>query len=69
MAAWVMEPTEKFRIWELHKATPPPLGFDPEPYYGTIDHKFSGLLQFTPWRVELAELGKESLLWRPAKNG
>lgn len=68
-AAWVTEPAEKLRIWELHKTIPPPLGFDPEPHYGSIDHKFYGLLQFIPWRVELAELGMESLIWRPDKIG
>jgi hypothetical protein len=68
-AAWVVEPAEKLRIWALHKTMPPPLGFDPEPHYGSIDHQYYGLLQFTPWRVELAELAKESLIWRPDKNG
>jgi uncharacterized pyridoxamine 5'-phosphate oxidase family protein len=65
VARWVGEIEQKLRIWELHKTTPPPLGFDPAPHYGTIENKFFGLLQFTPWRIELAELGKESLIWRP----
>lgn len=47
-AAWVTDRTEKQRIWELHKTIPPPLGFDPEPHYGSIDHKYYGLLCFTP---------------------
>ena len=64
-AAWVTDDDEKHRIWELHKSIPPPLGFDPEPGYGSIHHKYYGLLRFTPWRVELAELYKESLIWRP----
>ncbi|HLY25767.1 MAG TPA: pyridoxamine 5'-phosphate oxidase family protein [Aggregatilineales bacterium] len=65
IAAWVQEVVEQQRIWDLHKAIPPPLGFDPTPHYGTIQHKYFGLLRFTPWRVELAELGSESLIWRP----
>jgi general stress protein 26 len=68
-AAWVTDREEKQRVWELHKSIPPPLGFDPEPHYGSIDDKYYGLLQFTPWRVELAELRNESLIWRPNKNG
>ena len=67
-AAWVTDTSEKLRVWELHRSIPPPLGFDPEPSYGSIHHKYYGLLRFTPWRVELAELHKESLIWRPNKN-
>ena len=64
-AGWVNEVSEQLRIWELHKSIPPPLGFDPEPGYGTIENKYFGLLKFTPWRIELAELKAESLIWRP----
>jgi len=28
-AAWVDDPAEKQRIWDLYKSTPPPLGYDP----------------------------------------
>ena len=62
-AAWVTERSEQLRIWELYKTIP--LGFDLTPHYGTIEHKHFGILQFTPWRVELAKLWKESLIWRP----
>jgi hypothetical protein len=44
------------------------LGFDPEPGYGTIEDKYFGLLKFTPWRIELAELKAESLIWRPEET-
>lgn len=64
-AAWANERDEKLRIWDLHKTIPPPLGFDPTPPYGTIEHRHFGLLKFIPWRIELAELGSESLIWRP----
>jgi uncharacterized pyridoxamine 5'-phosphate oxidase family protein len=64
-ATWITEMSEKHRVWELHKTIPPPLGFDPTPHYGTIEHKYFGVLRFTPWRVELAELRSESLIWRP----
>lgn len=64
-AKWVDEVEEKLRIWELHKTIPPPLGFDPAGGYGTIENKYFGLLKFSPWRIELAELHAESLIWRP----
>jgi hypothetical protein len=63
-AEWIHTAEEKLRVWELHKTIPPPLGFDPAPHYGTIKHKHFGLLKFIPWRVELAELGSEGLIWR-----
>lgn len=66
-AAWINETGEKQRVWELHQTIPPPLGFDPTPHYGSIEHKYYGLLRFTPWRMELATLGAESLIWRPEK--
>jgi hypothetical protein len=65
-AVWVIEETEKQRIWELHKTTPPPLGFDPEPHYGSIHNPLFGLLRLTPWRIELADLGGEPRVWRAA---
>lgn len=67
-AEWVTGRQEKLRIWELHKTLPPPMGFDPTPHYGSIEHRYFGLLRFTPWRVELAELWKESLIWRPDRQ-
>ena len=63
-AEWVDEENEKLRIWELHKSISPPLGFDPEPHYGTIHNSYYGLLKFTPWRIELGNLGEESIVWR-----
>ena len=68
-AEWVDDISEQRRIWELHRTTPPPLGFDPAPHYGTIAHQYFGLLRFTPWRIELAELGSESLIWRLDTGG
>ncbi len=63
-AEWVDEESEKLRIWELHKTIPPPLGFDPEPHYGSIHHQYYGVLKFVPWRIELGNLGGTSLVWR-----
>jgi hypothetical protein len=50
-----------------HKATPPPLGFDPQPHYGTIHHPYFGLLRLTPWRIELGDLQSEPIIWRDQK--
>lgn len=69
VAEWIEDRTEKQRVWELHQTIPPPLGFDPQPHYGTIDHHYYGILKFTPWRIELGNLGGESLIWRKAKEG
>ncbi len=68
-AEWVDEPLEKQRIWELHRSLPGLLGFDPLPHYGSIDNPYYGLLKFIPWRIELANLGGEPLVWRnPRQN-
>lgn len=67
VASWVQGDDEKWRIWEFIKTIPPPLGFDPEPHYGDIHHHYFGLLRLEPWRIELATLKAESLIWRPEK--
>lgn len=63
-AKWVTDTTEQWRVWDLHKQVPPPMGFDPEPHYGNIEHEYFGLLKFTPWRVELGSLSGEKTIWR-----
>jgi len=63
-AEWVHVLEDKQRIWELHKTTPAPLGFDPEPYYGNVDGQYFGILRFTPWRIELGNLQNEPIIWR-----
>jgi general stress protein 26 len=64
MAEWVGAVEEKLRIWDLHATTPPPIGFDPQPHYGSIENPYYGLLRITPWRIELGELGGEPKIWR-----
>lgn len=64
IAEWVDLPEEKQRIWDLHRTTPPPLGFDPQPHYGSIHNPLYGLLRITPRRIELADLFGESRIWR-----
>jgi len=65
-AEWIDDVAEKHRIWKLHQTTPPPLGFDPQPHYGTINHQYYGLLRLTPWRIELGDLSGKPIIWRPA---
>jgi general stress protein 26 len=65
VAKWVDTTEEKRRIWDLHTTTPGPLGFDPQPHYGSIEHPYYGLLRITPWRIELGNLYGEPLVWRP----
>jgi general stress protein 26 len=65
IAEWIDTDAEKRRIWDLHAATPAPLGFDPQPHYGTIEHPYYGVLRLTPWRIERGNLGGEPLIWRP----
>lgn len=64
VAEWVDDETEKHRIWKLHQLIPPPLGFDPQPHYGTTYNPYFGLLKFTPWRIELGNLNGEPIIWR-----
>ena len=54
-AGWVDDPGERRRVWELFRATAPPLGFDPAPIYGSPEHPRFGLLRLTPWRIRLAD--------------
>lgn len=66
---WIDDRAEMQRVWELHQTIPAPLGFDPQPHYDTIDHHYYGILKFTPWRIELGNLGGEALVCRfPSKD-
>ena len=64
-AEWKHERAEKLRVWDVIKQTPPPMGYDPEPIFGTIDHVHFGLLKLTPWRITLYTLRSESIIWQP----
>lgn len=73
-AVWVTDRSEQQRVWDYYKTVPPPLGFDPEPHYGSIQHPLFGLLKLIPWRLEMtnlvvsAETGEteiQRLVWQP----
>ena len=69
-AEWEDDPAEKQRIWDLYKATPPPLGYDLAMFWQKgIDDPEYGLLKLTPWRIEISALGdmvqgKQPQVWR-----
>lgn len=68
-AAWVDDPAEKKRLWDLFAATPAPLGYDLGMFWKSIDDPGYGLLRLDPWRIELSSLqdmikGQPPLVWR-----
>ena len=69
-AAWEESLSEKQRLWDLFKNTPPPLGYDVGMFWkGPGDPQY-GLLKLTPWRIELSSLddlfkGIPAKIWRP----
>ena len=66
-AEWVDDLAEKQRVWDWIAQTPPPLGFDPTPMYGSVDDAGFGLLKLTPWRIQLDSLPTERRVWEAAK--
>lgn len=54
LASWEDRPAEKQRIWDRFKATPPPLGYDPQTIWsgGPEDPDYS-LLKLEAWRVQI----------------
>lgn len=60
---WIAEAAEKRRVWAVMTAAPPPMGYDPAPVFGSADSAEFGLLQLTPWRVEVATLPLETRVW------
>lgn len=55
-AEWIEDQSIKQHIWQLLQTTPPPLGFDPAPIYGSVDNPEFGLLKLTPWRIEVTSV-------------
>ena len=69
-AEWEDRIEEKTRLWELYKATPPPLGYDLSAFWKSPEDPELGLLKLTPWRIELWGLSdliarKAPRVWRP----
>lgn len=55
-AQWADDPETKRRIWELYKATPPPLGYDLVMFWKSPEDPTLGILKLTPWRIELSAI-------------
>ncbi|MCU0480203.1 MAG: pyridoxamine 5'-phosphate oxidase family protein [Anaerolineae bacterium] len=61
---WIDDMNQKKRIWDLFVSTPQPLGYDLAPFFGSVDNPGYGLLQLTPWRIELGDLFGEARVWK-----
>jgi len=55
-AEWIDDAPQKERIWELFKSAPEPYGYDPAPFFGSVDSPTFGVLKLSPWRIELYNL-------------
>ena len=67
-AEWVDDLFQKQRIWDMFTAAPPPLGYNLEPFFASVDSPGFGLLKLTPWRIELFDITKPEnprRVWRP----
>ena len=64
VAVWEEDSAEKRRVWALYQAAPPPLGYDPAPFFHSPDHPAFGLLKLTPWRIELYDQGRMQRVWQ-----
>jgi general stress protein 26 len=63
VAVWEEDSAEKRRVWAMYQAAPPPLGYDPAPFFHSPDHPDFGLLKLTPWRIELYDQGRMQRAW------
>jgi general stress protein 26 len=60
---WIDDLAQRQSIWDWIAQTPPPLGFDPTPMYGSIDDPGFGLLKLIPWRIQLDSLPTNRRVW------
>ena len=68
-AEWADDPATKWRIWELFKNAPEPLGYDPGITWGDVENPEYGVLRLSPWRIELYDLLQQHnrVIWRAAE--
>ena len=67
-AEWVDDASTKQRIWDKFTSAPPPLGYDMETFFTSVDSPSYGLLKLTPWRIELFDITNPEnyrKVWRP----
>jgi general stress protein 26 len=66
IAGWADDAATKAHVWELFRAAPPPLGYDPAPIYSSVTAPDFGVLRLTPWRIELSNAsgaGERRIVW------
>lgn len=69
-ADWADEASERQRVWDMFKAAPPPLGYDPGMIWpGGPQSEDFGVLRLRPWRAELWSLDmlakqQPPIVWR-----
>jgi len=72
-AEWVTAPVQLQHVWDLCLNTPPPVGFDPAPIYGSVDPAgregpHFGALKITPYRITLYGFPDPTIVWTPAES-
>jgi general stress protein 26 len=70
-AEWRDDSATRERLWELLATTPPPVGYDPKLFWKAPDDPTFGVLELTPWRLEVWSLeamarGEAPRVWRPS---
>ena len=65
-AEWENDLSNKRRVWEWIRSLAPPLGFDPETIFESVESDGFGLLKLTPWRIELYDIAnrEDQRVWR-----
>jgi hypothetical protein len=67
LAQWEDDLAVKQRVWDLCRAAPPPLGYDPGTMFRDASDPDYGLLRLTPYRIALEDVsgtGERRLIWR-----
>jgi general stress protein 26 len=68
IAEWLTDSAEKERVWNLFKATPEPLGFDPGMMWDGWNDPVFGILKLTPTRIEVFTLAVGTRVWYASKQ-
>ncbi len=67
-ATWDDTLATKIHVWNLYLTTPPLLGYDPAPIFGSVEDANFGILKLTPWRIEIANFPANRQIWHAAKE-
>lgn len=60
---WDVTTQAKAYVWKLFQTAPPPLGYEPSPFFGSVDRPNFGVIRCVPWRIEVQLAHGESLIW------